>query len=322
MVEITSPQTGILRERRGARLGAAAAVCLLAGLSPLGAQESQMRQFEQLKQPGTSVIQQQAQAPESARGIAPIEDDEEIGRQFLLKRRAGVPQFAANGDVQYHYTSNRLLTDTDAKGDGVLVGTAGASWNPTWIKDITGSVFARQQFFRYNTETAIDFDATSVGFNAGTRVEPWFNLSGGYSWTRLVSCETDDEFYKEGDLSLVLHRVHVFNQRLVLPYGYTFDFFHASPDEFTRCTHGLFAGVNWALTAKLLVQFIYRLQIENYLSENRDDLANILSASVTYTFTPWASARIFTSFNANESNIDRDYNVFNSGIGASLVWRF
>ncbi|MBI5397503.1 MAG: hypothetical protein HZA91_19575 [Verrucomicrobia bacterium] len=308
------------RKRNSARWCAGVALCSLASAFPLDAQEPQFRQFEQMRQPGTGGAPSQAQQP--GLGVKPIEDDEEIGRQFLLKRRAGVPQFSFTGDAQYYYTSNRLLTENDTKGDLVFVGTAGLAWNPTWIKGVTGSVFARQQFFRYNTQDDIDFDATSFGFNAGTQVETWFNLSGGYSVTRLITRETEDEFYKEGDVSLMLHRVQMFGQRVAVPYGYTFDFFHASPGEFTRVTHGIFTGVNWAPAAKLMVQFIYRFQLEDYQSATREDMAHIVSASVMYTFTPWASARIFTSYTSNNSSIPRDYDVANGGVGVNLVLRF
>ena len=298
---------------------ASIACCLLAAGIALQAQEPQFKQFNQMQQPGANVPTPQTEP--SATAVKPFEDDEEIGRQFLLKRKAAVPQFEFGTDAQYYYTSNRLLTEHDTKGDLVFVGTANLAWKPTWIKDVNISVYARQQFFVYNTQGDLDFAATTLGFNVGTQVEDWFYLSGGYSATRLLTLDKYDEFYKEGDASLMLYRVQLCGRRVSVPYGYTFDFFHSSPGEFTRFNHGLFGGVNWAVTAKLLAQFIYRMQFEDYTSD-RQDFAHILSASLTYMFTPWASARVFTSYNTNDSNRENDYNVFNGGVGANLTLRF
>lgn len=320
MNQISTPRSELSCLQGCARAGIAGAFVLAASALIAQAQEPQFRQFDQMRQPGASVTTPQTEP--STGGVKPIEDDEEIGRQFLLKRKAAVPQFEFVGDAQYYHTSNRLLTENQTKGDLVFVGTAALAWKPTWIKDVTASVFARQQFFRYNTEDSIDFDATSFGFNLGTQVETWFFLSGGYSVTRLITRETDDEFYKEGDASLMLHRVQLCGQRVSIPYGYTLDFFHTTPGDFSRFTHGLFAGVNWAITAKLLAQFIYRFQIEDYLSSSRQDMGHILSASIVYTFTPWASARLFSSYNTNDSNTPRDYDVFNGGAGVNLTLRF
>ncbi|MCX7824861.1 MAG: hypothetical protein N2689_04825, partial [Verrucomicrobiae bacterium] len=199
---------------------------------------------------------------------------------------------------------------------------AQASWNPTWIKDVTGSVFVRQQFFRYNRHTDIDFDASAAGFNAGGAVEDWFTLSGGFTATRLESRPTDDEFYKEGDAALVISRSHKFTDRLVLPYGYTFDYYFTSPDDYTRFTHGVFVGLNWAAMQKMLVQVLYRFQWEDYQRVQREDKASIVSLAVLYQFTNWASARAFVSFTSNDSSIDRDYEIFNSGVGLTLSLKF
>jgi len=302
-----------------ARPALAGALGLLASALLVQAQEPQFRQFEQMRQPGAGVT---PPAGPSGSALRPIEDDEEIGRQFLLKRRAAVPQFEFAADAQYYHTSNRLLTENQAKSDLVFIGTAALAWKPTWIKDVTTSVFARQQYFLYDTQDNISFAATTFGFNVGTQVEQWFYLSGGYSVTRLITVQSDDEFYKEGDASLMLHRVQLCGQRVSIPYGYTLDFFHVSPGDFTRFTHGLFAGVNWAITAKLVAQFLYRFQVEDYLSSDRQDLGHILSASLVYTFTPWASARLFTNYNTNDSNTPRDYDVFNGGAGVNLTLRF
>lgn len=290
-------------------------LCLMAGGTTARAQEAQSRQFQQMRP-------QQMIAPTSAAGVVKMEDDEEIGRQFLLKRRVAVPQFSATADVQEYYTSNRLLVDSDTQGDFVFVGTAGAAWNPTWIPNVQASLYARQQFFRYSDLSDLDFDATTFGFSAGGAVKDWFNLAGGYNVTRLTTRGVHDEFYKEGDATLMISRTQMFGQRVGVPYGYTIDFFHATPSDFTRITHGLFAGVNWVLSDKWLLQFLYRFQIEDYVQVTRDDHAHILSAAATYHFTPWASARAFVSWTMNDSTEDRDYDVFNGGAGVNVLVRF
>lgn len=296
------------------------ALVVLAGVAGALAQEPQFRQLQQT--PATSAPSLTSPTAMPLSRTAQPEEDEEIGQQFLLRRKVAQPQFSIIGDAQYYYTDNALLESAGKHDDMVFVGTTGASWNPTWIKDVTGSVYVRQQFFRYNENSAIDFDATTAGFYAGSKVKDWFNISGGYSVTRLETRATDDEFYKEGDANLTLSRTQMIGRRVAIPYGYTFDFYHASPDSFTRATHGFFVGVNCALTQKLLGQFFYRFQYEDYQETARGDQASIFSASLTYAITPWASVRTFMSWTLNDSSIRRDYEVLNGGAGLNLVVRF
>ena len=277
-------------------------------------QESQRRQYESLTI--------RPDAPLSPQAALPTVEDDEMGKQFLLKQRARIPQFSLVGDAQYFYNDNPRLSSGDGSDDFLFVGSTTVAWNPTWIKGITGSVFVRQQFFRYNNNSDLDFDATAVGFAAATAVKDWFNVNVGYTATRLESRATDAEFYKEGDASVILSRVEKFGQRFTVPYGYTMDFYHTSPDTYNRITHGLFTGLNCAITPKLLSQFFYRFQYEDYLTVSRADHAHILSATLTYFITDWANVRAFASWTTNDSTMDQDYDILNSGVGLNLLARF
>lgn len=295
--------------------GFCAATALL--FSPLAtAQEAQRRQYETmppLPGPGT---------PSTQHITFPEAEDEEIGRQFLLRRRVAIPQFSISGDAQYFYTSNPRLLEGDASDDFLFVTSSTVAWNPTWIKGANVSVFARQQFFRYNSSSDMDFNSTAFGLNIGTAVRDWFNVNYGYTATRLESRPTGDSFYDEGNVSTMFSRNETLGQRLSLPYGYTMDYFHASPGAFNRITHGIFTGLNCAITPKLLGQFFYRFQYEDYNDISREDRSHVLSITLTYFITDWASVRAFASWSTNKSTIDRSYDSLNSGIGASLVWKF
>lgn len=261
-------------------------------------------------------------APVSPQVMLPQIEDEEIGKQFLLKRRIAIPQFSISGDAQYFYTSNPRLLDQGASDDLLFVGSSTLAWNPTWLKGAVGSVFVRQQFFRYNSNSDMDFNSTAFGMVVGTSVKDWFNVSYGYTATRLESRPTGDSFYDEGDVSVILSRTEKLGQRFTLPYGYTVDYFHTSPGSFNRVTHGIFTGLNCAITPKLLGQFFYRFQYEDYNDIAREDRAHVLSITLTYYITNWASVRTFASWSTNKSTIDRNYDAINSGLGASLTWRF
>ena len=323
-MELTATQT---RESAAARFAlpaqrrtsSVAILCAAAALTGLAlsapAQEAQRRQFE-----ATPV---QPLAPLAPQASLPEVEDQEIGNQFLLKRRAAIPQFSVSGDAQYFYNDNPKLQDSgNAAGDLVFVGSSTLAWNPTWIKGANVSAFVRQQFFRYNANSVLDFDSTSGGLAVGTAVKDWFNVSYGFTGTKLDSRSTDAVFYKELDSSLVFSRVEKFAQRFALPYGYTFDYYATDPGSYTRATHGFFAGLNCAITPKLLAQVFYRLQLEEYQSVSREDQAHIISATVTYYITDWASVRAFMSWSTNHSNESFSYDSLNSGLGVSLVWRF
>jgi hypothetical protein len=279
------------------------------------AQEAQRRQMEAVPVQPMSAL--------SPQGSLPVAEDEEIGNQFLLKRQAAIPQFSISGDAQYFYNTNpRLVDSSDTSGDLVFVGSSTLAWNPTWIKGASLSAFVREQVFRYNENSALDFNSLAGGIAMGTTVKDWFNVSYGFTGTRLDSRSTDAVFYKEGDGSLVFSRVEKIGQRFALPYGYTMDYFLADPGSYTRITHGLFAGLNYVITPKLLAQVFYRLQYEDYQNIDRRDQAHIVSATVTYYITDWANVRAFMSWTTNHSTQSFSYDALNSGLGLSLVWRF
>lgn len=278
------------------------------------AQEAQRRQYESMPTQPIAPLSPQASLPQA--------EDDEIGKQFLLKRRMAIPQFSISGDAQYFYNSNPRLLDGDASDDFLFVGSSTLAWNPTWIKGAAVSAFARQQFFRYNSSSDMDFNSTAFGLNVGTSVKDWFNVNYGYTATRLESRPTGQSFYDEGDVSVTLSRSEKFAQRFAMPYGYTMDYFHTSPGSFNRITHGIFAGLNCAITPKLLGQFFYRFQYEDYNDVSREDRAHVLSITLNYFITDWASIRTFASWSTNKSTIERNYDALNSGLGASLVWKF
>ncbi len=72
----------------------------------------------------------------------------------------------------------------------------------------------------------------------------------------------------------------------------------------------------------LLGQVFYRFQYEDYLSVSRQDHAHILSTTLTFFITDWASVRPFASWTTNDSTIDQDYDILNSGVGLNLLARF
>ncbi len=279
------------------------------------AQEAQRRQYE--------AMPVQPLPPVSPQAVLPTVEDDEIGNQFLLKRRAAIPQFSISGDAQYFYNDNpRLLDGGGSSGDLVFVGSSTLAWNPTLVRGATISAFVRQQFFRYNSNSALDFDSTAGGISVGTALKDWFNVTYGFTGTMLESRPTDAVFYKECDSSLVFSRAERLGQRFALPYGYTLDYFFTDPGSYTRVTHGLFAGLNCVITPKLLAQVFYRLQYEDYQSAPRQDQAHIISATMTYFITDWASVRAFMSWTTNHSTQSFSYDTLNSGAGVSLVWRF
>ena len=295
-----------------AGLFAALAFALL--LPSATAQEAQRRQYESMPM--------QPIAPLSPQSTLPEVEDEEIGKQFLLKRRMAIPQFSISGDAQSFYNTNPRLLDHNTNDDFLFVGTSTLAWNPTWIRGATASAFVRQQYFRYNNSSDLDFNSTACGLNVGTALKDWFNVNYGYTATRLESRPTGESFYDEGDASVILSRTEKFAQRFAAPYGYTMDFFHTSPGSFNRITHGIFAGLNCAITPRLLGQVFYRFQYEDYQSLEREDRAHIFSITLAYYLTDWASIRTFASWTTNKSTTDRNYDAVNSGLGASVVWKF
>jgi len=71
------------------------------------------------------------------------------------------------------------------------------------------------------------------------------------------------------------------------------------------------------------VQFLAQAQWQNYLNENRSDLTETLSASITWRINPYAALNASALFANNNSSLNTfSYRVISAGPNVTLQIRF
>ena len=253
-------------------------------------------------------------------------DDGDLGRQSLLRRRERPRWFRISSDTQYLYDSNVLLADGEfiQKGDdAVFIQSFGASFTPPLLERLTSGIYYHHEIVRYDEFNKFDFDADTAGLRLGYPVKDWFNVYGGWSASRYSFQGHGGEFYRFYDTRIGLEREQPITRRLLLTYGYQFDWKPSSPARLTRADNAAYLGLGIALADKLTAQVFYRLRAREYLRTDRTDVDHLVSLSLGYAFNDYVSLRVSGSYGENSSTLKaHDYEVFTAGGGLNLSFKF
>ena len=283
----------------------------------LAAQDSRVRHLDQGPPPGaaTNLV--------AVAGAGKWDELDDLGPEIMLARRPKPTVFEVSADTQYTFDSNMLLTPRGQLCDGELSETLAVAASPRLAPGLTTTVYANQQFVRYNRHTTFDFDAQTAGLSVSHPVGTWGNLYGGFAASRLCAPVDTQEFFKEYDLSFGAWRSHTVGRYVTVYYGYQFDWLPTHPMALTRIYNAGYGGVNVKITDKLLAQLLYRLRAQDYLQSIRSDLDHSVNLTLTYTVNRFIAARIYGSYGDSTSNETQyNYRSLTGGGGLTLILKF
>lgn len=281
-----------------------------------------------------------------------LDDSEDFGRQVLLQPTRTRPFFEATTNHDLIYTDNAGLTKNNIQGSWMWVGNfllRGFAPLPKQWDSLTVSLDIQETFYRYENNTAnqLDFNRDAASLNATYNYRNEWIFGAGYGINQLRSnSSTINTFYSEGVVNWSATRLFRVDEDSVAFAGYLGQYHHTSNSNplgsFDRVSNALLLGYNRQILPRVMIQTLYKLQGDTYtqpaldgnltpgssdfgrLVNNRRDLNNMLSASIIYTPTEWATLR--TSFTAtfnNSSDEDRDYtNLQGTAISAQLTFRY
>jgi len=193
--------------------------------------------------------------------------------------------------------------------------------------DFTAQIYAREQIFRYDFLSVLDFNTLAGGVQL-TQVfndAMGLNVYTGYSHSRFTSENTAIEFYREHDLNYGMYIPYQIAPGHLAYLGGQFDYHASYPSKTTddRCDYAAFFGYSVNITRQLLAQLTYRYTFTENLDQFREDHNQVVGGSFNWNFTPYTSLKGFTSFTANDSTlVAGDYNVFNVGGSLALNVKF
>jgi hypothetical protein len=277
-------------------------------------------------------------APSEQSQPAEAEYRDELGPLHPLMRLRYTP-FQVYSDTSYLYDSNILLTFHKPVEDMVLDQVFGASYSPQIFENLKTVVYGQHYIDRYDRYSAFNFDGDQAGVDlAYTLVKPripyheeqttsvW-TLYGDGSYERLTSTPDDTQIFEMVDARIGLRcdldtglPLWGGTAKHVAPfYGYQLDWRVSDPSMLTRADNTFFLGANMNLLPNVYLQLLAQAQWQNYLSVNRSDITETLSAALIWRLNKYASVNASALFaNNNSSQNTFSYRVINAGPNLTL----
>ncbi len=279
--------------------------------------------------------------------------DQDAGTQRVAQRRSLPIKIYVSYDAQIYYTNNVFLTPHDPVATVILANTFSArAETPAWAVAnglLTPSLGFTYQRYNHGLGTNdsvrknLDFDSYGLPLNLGFRFGDNWEANLGFTTTSIYRLNGTPDYhliFRSNTPCLSLRKLVSLasNQILSVSAGVDYAFTKAGTastptiSEDRNDKYDFFANVGyyylhgkWVLGPYASVtRSIYRHYEEfGPVSVDRRDTTCSIGASVSYNFTPWASARVFTSFDwRNSTSQLYTYDAANAGVGVTLSARF
>ena len=279
--------------------------------------------------------------------------DQDAGTQRVAQRRSLPIKLFISYDAQVYYTNNVFLTPRNPVDAVILANTLSVrAETPAWAVAnglLTPSIGLTYQRYNHGLETddpvrkSLDFDSYGLPLNLGFRFGDNWEANLGFTTTSIYRLNGPPDYhliFRSYTPSLSLRKLVSLaaNQILTVSAGADYAFTKAGTastptiSEDRNDKYDFFANVGyyyirgkWTLGPYASVtRSIYR-DYEEFgpTSVGRRDTTCSVGASVSYNFTPWATARVFTSFDwRNSTSQLYTYDAANAGVGATLSASF
>lgn len=251
--------------------------------------------------------------------------DPDLGVQQILRRKDDYDPFRIYGSTELFFTDNVGLVKDGAQDDAYFVGQVGATWAPRITPTLFGQVNVGQQFFRYDEFDGLDFDSLNVG--AGL-LKYWPEAGGvstglRYNYNRLTDAERGKEFFRNHQAILTVGKTFAHTRNLFTFIDGTATFSFSDPYDAQRWEYGASGGVFGRITRAWDAQASYRIALNDYFAEGRDDLNQSIVLQTGYNFGEFVRLGAQTSFNFNNSTQPVfDYESIGTGGGLYLNVKF
>ncbi|MFA6959357.1 MAG: autotransporter outer membrane beta-barrel domain-containing protein [Opitutaceae bacterium] len=313
--------------------------------------------IDRSQQPAPPPAQPAAQA-----GVTVAPGDADAGNQRIAEPRKLPVKFTFAYDAQFYSVNNvNLAPSGTAKEDALILSNAlsvSAEFHSMAVGPgvLTPSIGLSFQRFNHgigngNTYNDLDFDSYSIPLSLRYRFGANWDATLGVNTNAVYSLDGSaagyHEIFRSYSPSLGLHKLISLSQNQILslgtglsyaytksdrdsvPAGFTpfrddrNDKWDASLDAAYYYLHG-----QWTVGPYARIGYSYYLHYQESallppaVNVDRQDLTFSVGLSVTYAITPWASARVFTSFEDRESlgdsAFDYGYSNTNAGLGLTL----
>ena len=255
----------------------------------------------------------------------PSPGDEDLGEQFVLKQQEKPTPFICFADLSGNYTDNAALQPHNGTKDTFFLAEVGANWLHPVAQNLALNVGVRQQLFRYDSSSYLDFEALNLSAGAIYALPDLGGivLTAGYNYDRMVDRHWD-EFFTNHMLGIGVGKTWSLSRAHSISAGYNSDFsFATDPSSQRRNYHTLSGSYNVDLTRYLSATAAYKLTLIDYPPIGRLDVNNMLILGFAYKVTPWCNAGVMGSYIFNNSDRSEfDYQVGNVSVTLGVNGRF
>lgn len=256
----------------------------------------------------------------------PSPSDDDLGEQRLLVPDSRYKSLTLFFNTSEFYTSNATLTNGGNHGDWLTTMQFGAAWVPRIKGSLYGEVTALQQLYRYADLSSLSFNSLDLGAGIIYVFRDLEDLAffARYNYNLLTSPTADQSIFYQQTIRLGLQKPFNFTRAQSATLGLFTDLnLDGWPDYAVRNRFALMGGYQAYLTRSLQLNLLYQLGYFPFAESTRQDLNQILSAALTYNFSPRFSVSLSVSGAFNQSNESfYTYNVLNTGGGVSANLKF
>lgn len=297
--------------------------------------------------------------PGEAGSVTVAPGDADAGNQRIAEPRKLPFKLYVAYDAQVYYTDNVNLVPSSQTEDYALIVANTLALRAefkSWAVGeglLTPSVgFNFQRFYHgvgSNDHEDLDFDSYSVPLSLRYRFGANWEATLGFAGSSIYSLEGPPKYhliFRSYSPSLSLRKLIGFgqNQILSLGTGLSYAFTKADRDgippilsfrddrndkiEFSTDIAYYYLHGKWVAGpyARLSYSDYSHYQEGAFNDVDRRDITGSVGLSISYNFTPWASARAFTSYDwrnpQGDSPVDYSYKTTNAGLGVTLSASF
>lgn len=280
---------------------------LLLAVTEALAQDVRVETQQQARTRNENTVEEPA-APENA-------SDSELGEIDLVSRVPRPKMFTFSTLQTFNFSSNAFLVRDGAETDFFWNGNLGASFVPYATRNFTPRLTFRQDWFRYDDFSILDFDAQTLQLDLKydlNRNDTWY-VTGSYALARLSSPDTG-EFYRSGLLNGSI--THLIQLRTV-PIGLQMIggayWRHGDPSSSDRASVYLTAAAVYNVCEKVQLSGFTRPEFQHYTHDpagSREDFNLTVGASLSWSPNQYFAVVGTASYVGNFSTVsERRYDL-------------
>lgn len=309
---------------------------LMLAASPASAQAlaDPSRTTSALEQTGASVPVLKSRKPEQLtlkdelESFAPQSPgDDDLGQQFILRRKEHSYPWHFSVDNGYFYTDNAANAKTGKISDWFFVGGLNAAYQPRIGRRVFLDLSVGQHWFLYDRTDALDFQSgeASAGFIVVLPELASTLVYANYYYQRLTHDLSDSPIYANNAVragaqkTFLIDRLNSCNVGMLASFALDTD-----PQELKRNEYSFTVGYSRKIMRGLFLNASYRLGYYDYYKfEGRKDWYHTGGLALTYSPTEWLEISASYNYTFNNSSKDAfDYQTQLAGPAITLRAKF